>query len=567
VKTLQNQSDVTQRSGRILSAVSFAASEFLKSTNWKDALDDVLEQLGTAVRANRAYYFENSLNDDGELLTSQSAEWVAPDITPQIDNIELQNFSFKEMGMIRWVEIMLQRKPVHGLVSEFPESEREILESQDIQSLVTMPVFSNEDFIGFLGFDDCENLRQWESPEFDALFAAANALGAAIERQHLEDQLRFSQKMDAIGNLASGVAHDFNNMLQVIVALAHIAKEKVGHGHPVQEDLDEIIAASDRSKNLTRQMLIFSRKQDAKHQVVDLGETCESVCTMVRPILGNSITLSLKVDTPAPKIFANTSLFTQVLMNLSLNARDAMPNGGTLEIKCSSVVLDQAAIGPDSNTAPGRFACVTVSDTGSGITSEVSEKIFEPFFTTKEHGEGTGLGLSVAYGIIQQCNGLIKVKSNIGKGSKFSIYVPITNKTANKDHSNYIAPGSETILLVDDEKMVLRSVELLLQTSGYNLLTAENGLEALDIYRAQYDQIDLILTDSSMPVMDGTELLHAALKINPDVKAILFSGYLPDLPDSLKNHKNISILQKPVQQHNLKEAIQAQLELAESTID
>jgi len=560
VESAQDQSHFVQRSGPILSAVGFAASEFLKSTNWKDALDEALEQLGTAVRANRAYYFENSPGDDGELLTSQVAEWVAPGITPQINNAELQNISFVEVGMSRWLEMMRQGLPIHGLVSDFPVSEREILKAQDIRSLVTMPVFAHNNFAGFIGFDDCEYLRQWETSEFDALFAAAAALGAAIERQHLEDQLRFSQKMDAIGNLASGVAHDFNNMLQVIVSQAYIAKSKVNKDHPVQDELDEIIAASDRSETLTRQLLVFSSKQDTSHKVVDLGKICESVETMVQPILGNSISLSLKLVEPAPSIFANTGLFTQVLMNLCLNARDAMPNGGNLEIEVNSVELDQDAIGTDSNARPGRYACVTVRDTGSGMTTEISEKIFEPFFTTKEQGAGTGLGLSVAYGIVRQCNGFIRVKSSAGVGTKFSIYVPVTEKTARVSYKNPIATGSETILLVDDEPMVLESIEGLLQSAGYNLLTADNGLKGLKIYRAHRDQVDLVLTDSSMPGMEGAELLQEIFDINPDLKAILLSGYIPELPDTLKKHKTLSVLQKPVQQEELEEAIRVLLD-------
>ena len=425
MESAEDQTRIALRSGPILSAVGFAANEFLKSSNWKDALDEALEHLGKAVRANRAYYFENGLSEDGDLQTSQIAEWVGPGITPQIQNSALQNVSYVADGMSRWLERMRQRLPVHGLVADFPASERAILEAQNIRSLVVMPVFSHDEFAGFIGFDDCENLRQWEASEFDALFAAASALGAAIDRQHLEDQLRFSQKMDAIGSLASGVAHDFNNMLQVIVSQVHIAKDKISQDHPVQEELDEIIAASKQSEILTRQLLAFSSKRDTKHQVVDLGETCKSVRRMVQPVLGDSILLSVNVVDPAPTIFANTGLFIQVLMNLCLNARDAMPSGGKLEIKCDSVELDRAAIGSDSQAQPGRFACLTVRDWGSGMTAELIEKIFEPFFTTKE--QGTGLGLSVAYGIVKQCDGFIRVKSCVGVGTRFSIYIPVTD--------------------------------------------------------------------------------------------------------------------------------------------
>ncbi len=557
---MQPESSAGLQSGPILSAVGFAASEFLRSTDWKNALDDTLEQLGKAVHANRAYYFENSVSDDGDVLTSQIAEWVAPGISRQIDNSELQNVPYIDAGVGRWLELMRKRQPIHGLVEDFPESEQDILKPQGIRSLVTMPVFSNNNFVGFLGFDDCEYLRQWETSEFDALFAAATALGAAIERQRLEDQLRFSQKMDAIGNLASGIAHDFNNMLQVIVSLAHIAKSKIDQDHTVQEELDEIIKASDRSEALTRQLLVFSSKQDTKHQVVDVAEACESVRTMIRPILSNSIEFSLNVIKPSPTIFANAGLFIQVLMNLCLNARDAMPDGGRLEINCNTVELDQLAISPESNALPGKFACVTVQDTGSGVTAKDGENIFEPFFTTKEPGAGTGLGLSVAYGIIRQCDGFIKVNSSVGAGTTFSIYVPLTEKKASQSYQSHIKPGTETVLVVDDEPMVLHSTSLLLQTAGYHMLTADNGLDGLRTFEAHHEQIDLIITDSSMPGMKGAELLQAALQINPDVKAILLSGYIADLPDSLAKLEHISFLPKPVQPDKLEEAIRELLD-------
>ena len=554
-----DQSATGLRRDQILSAVGIASSVLLKSASWKDALGPALERLGQAAAANRAYFFENETLPDGQIVTSQVAEWAAEGIEPQIDNAELQNFPFVAAGLGRWLDLLTQRKPVHGLISNFPEAERAILESQGIQSLVAMPVFANDKLVGFLGFDDCVSLREWSAPEFDALFAAATALGAAIERQELEQQLRFAQKMEAVGVLASGVAHDFNNMLQAIVSFTSVAKFKLADDDSVQEILDEILAASNRAHSLTRQLLSFSRKEDSRPRDIDLREICESVVTMLKPTLGTTIELAVDIADPAPIIFADASLFSQVLLNLCLNACDAMPEGGQLRIQINSGYVGRNAIEPYSGVNEGDFAVISVIDDGCGMTESVQDRIFEPFFTTKEVGRGTGLGLTVAYATIHQGGGFLEVFSNPGEGTRINVCMPVSKQPRQESSTNKTAAcGSELLLLVDDEPMVLSSTQKLLQAAGYRVLTATNGKEALQIYQDHIQDIELVITDSVMPIMDGTTLIQSILGLNANARAILTSGD-PASASALQEMPNVVLLQKPVTNQRLHETIRQQL--------
>ena len=537
---------VTLRREHILSAVSYVASLLLQSANWKDVLDEALQRLGQAAEANRTYFFENHCSPGGELLTSQIAEWVAPGIDAQIDNPDLQNFPYVPTFQ-RWVDVLGNRQPVHGLIADFPEEERGILEDQEIRSLVVMPVFCQGHWIGFIGFDDCRSFRDWSTPELDALNAAATALGAAIDRQQLENQLRFAQKMEAVGSLAAGVAHDFNNMLQAMVGFTNLAKLKIDAEHEAQKFLDEVIAASEFAHSLTRQLLSFSRKQEYDPDYVDLGKICRSVVTMVKPTLSVSSELTCEIARPSPTVYADAGLLSQVFMNLCLNARDAMPNGGTLGFYCDQrhITADQLKTHP--NCSPGTFACVTVRDNGCGMTPEVQERIFEPFFTTKEIGHGTGLGLSVAFATIGQCGGFIEVTSAVDSGSEFQVYIPSANAPVKRTQAGLQhSSTNETILLVDDEPQVLVSTAALIHAAGYNVLTASDGESGLALFEQHTAEISLVISDAVMSGMNGIRLLETILDANTRVKAILISGYTIQSPESLKGRSSVAILQKPI---------------------
>lgn len=544
--------ELNNRLDDILSAVGYATSEFLRSIDWKTALDRLLKRLGTAASANRAYYFENRISENGRISAYQLAEWTAPGVEPQIDNPDLQGVIYVEAGMERWTELMLDRQPVHGLVTEFPESEREILESQDIRSLFVMPVFAGTNWVGFLGFDDCENQRHWSRPEFDALFTSAEALGAAIERQRLEQELRFAQKMEAVGGLASGIAHDFNNVLQVIVSLAQLAKLEVETGELPMSSLEGIIETGTQAGSLTKQFLVFCHKQEAHSEIVNMDQVIDGVESMLKPALKGTIELSVEVTESNLTVYANASLLSQVLLNLCLNACDAMPGAGKLLLTCDSIEFTDADIAMYNDARAGRYLRCTVTDTGHGMEPAVCERIFEPFFTTKKIGAGTGLGLSVARTIVKNFEGFITLESDLHKGTCFSVFIPIISDASDvENQTRPINGGLETVLLVDDEPVLLRSMQRLLESAGYTVITANNGSEGLRQFNQASDVIDIVITDYLLPEMDGVSMIKSIRQSHPGTKLIVISGAFPEeLPKD-----SCLFLQKPVRINTLTQAI------------
>lgn len=541
----------------ILSAVNFAASVFLQSSSWPAAIDVALERLGKSAKVNRAYLFENETREgDGAVLTSQRAEWVAPGTEPQINNPDLQKFPLVEMGLGRWLATMNQRQPVFGLISTFPEGEREVFQEQGIQSIVVMPVFAKNHLWGFLGFDDCERTRIWSPAELNALSAAATTLGAAIDRQDLESQLRFAQKMEAIGSLAAGIAHDFNNMLQVICSFTSIAKAKIPEGQSAQSDLDQVLDSADRAHGLTRQLLSFAREQRSDPADVSLSGICETVIAMLKPSLRSGIELTTELAFPSPIIFADEGLMSQMLLNLCFNARDAMPSGGQLKLTSQKRRVTEA----DRNHCPvdraGDYAVLTVADTGHGIRPEIIDRIFEPFFSTKER-LGTGLGLSVAFGTIQQCGGFVDVASELGQGTTFRVFIPLAEGKEPKELLPVERPRAKgVILLVDDEPLVLESLGLLIESYGYSVRKADGGDRAMEYINDPSEVIDLVLSDQVMPGTDGISLLQSILVVRPKTKAILMSGYAPNLEELARFHSDVPLIQKPIRNEDLRREIQ-----------
>ena len=544
--------NLNNRRDNILSAVGYATSEFLRSVDWKVALDSVLERLGRAASANRAYFFENRNSENGRVSTSQLAEWTAPGVEPQIHNPDLQNVIYVEAGMERWAELMRDRQPVHGLVHEFPESEREILESQDIRSLFVMPVFSGANWVGFLGFDDCENQRNWSRPEFDALFTSAEALGAAIERQRLEQELRFAQKMEAVGGLASGIAHDFNNVLQAIVGLAEWAKLEIENGELPVARLNEIIDTGTRAGSLTQQLLVFCHKQEANPEIVSMRPVVDVVVSMLKPALRGAIELSVEIKDPEPKVYADSGLLSQVLLNLCLNACDAMPEAGKLLLSGDSVELNDTDVAMHNEAQAGTYMRFAVADTGHGMEASVREKVFEPFFTTKKIGAGTGLGLSVARTIVTNFGGFIAVDSAINVGTCFSVFIPLASDSSELEQQTGASyRAKETVLLVEDEPVLLRIAQQSLESAGYTVITAIDGSEGLERFYQEPASIDIVITDYLLPNLDGVSMIQSIRQSHPATKVIVMSGAFPErLPKD-----NCRFLQKPVRINTLIQTI------------
>jgi PAS domain S-box-containing protein len=381
------------------------------------------------------------------------------------------------------------------------------------------------------------------------------------ERLSLEAQLRQSQKMDSIGRLAGGIAHDFNNLLTVInghASLLTAAEKLTPKG---SDSLKEIVEAGKRAGALTRQLMTFSRKQEFHPQVVDLNEVVNTIAKMLRRILGEDVALSVDFSPGLPSIKADLGMIEQVLLNLAVNARDAMPRGGQLTIRTSALALDSAAALQNPEATPGRFVCLTFSDTGRGIAPENVGRIFEPFFTTKEIERGTGLGLATVYGIVKQHQGWIAVQSRLGEGTTFQIYLPAS--TARSEALQMTATeqkvigGAELILVVEDEAPLLKLIQHILESLGYKVLCCSNGRQALDIWKEHRKKIDLLLTDLILPDgMAGTELARILQEAKPELKVLYTSGYDTErLAKELPRGTPVNLVQKPFHARKLAEMV------------
>jgi len=352
------------------------------------------------------------------------------------------------------------------------------------------------------------------------------------ERKKLEEQLRQAQKMEAVGQLAGGVAHDFNNILTVILGFGQMLQHSLPPDDPKREQMEQILDAGDRATHLTRSLLAFSRKQVMVMQQVELNELTRKHAKFLVRIIGEDVSLKTSFSKEPLLVMADSGQLEQVLMNLATNARDAMPGGGELTIKIESVTLDKEFHRQYGYGMPGRYALVTVTDTGTGMDAETQQKIFEPFFTTKLPGRGTGLGLSIVYGIIKQHGGYITIFSQRGFGTTFSIYLPLVAakvQSSEKPQSFIPKGGSETILVVEDDPAVGRLVESVLKRYGYQVLLAASGDEALELHESGAQEIRLALLDVIMPRMNGKELYESLRRRSPQLKVLFLSGYTADL--------------------------------------
>jgi signal transduction histidine kinase len=382
------------------------------------------------------------------------------------------------------------------------------------------------------------------------------------DRLNLEAQLRQSQKMESIGQLAAGVAHDFNNMLTVIQGHSGMILARTNLPPELLDCAQAIFRAAERAAGLTRQLLMFSRKNVMKPKPLDLRKVVSDLSKMLQRLLGETVTLEFNPPPELPLVQADTGMVEQVIMNLAVNARDAMPKGGTLTISTNPVELDDAYMQAHPEARLGAFVCLRVSDTGCGMDSATMVRIFEPFFTTKEVGKGTGLGLATVYGIVKQHEGWIEVSSEVGKGSTFNVFFPATSEPvrALPPESPLATPvrgGHETILVVEDEQVLRDMAHLILQDCGYQVLAAGSGAEALEVWERNPGRIDLMLTDVVMPGgMSGRELAAKLMPNHPQLRIIFTSGYnVEEMNTDFFRRSRAVFLQKPYTRADLAKAV------------
>jgi PAS domain S-box-containing protein len=366
------------------------------------------------------------------------------------------------------------------------------------------------------------------------------------ERKQLEEQFRQAQKLESVGRLAGGVAHDFNNLLTIITGYSEMALAEIGERHPMRDSMLEIAEAAARASTLTRQLLTFSRRQITEPREIVINDLVRGFEKMLARLLGEEIELELTLDPDGGVLMADPGQIEQVIMNLAVNAHDAMPHGGKLLIETSRVVADEEFSQTHLAVAPGPWVGLSVSDTGTGMTPDVKAHIFEPFFTTKGAGKGTGLGLSTVWGIVKQSRGAIWVYSEPGQGTTFKILFPAVEPKPGRDEAAEVSEspsGQETILLAEDEPGVRNYARQILEKHGYTIVSACNGREALMAARQHPGEIQLLLTDVVMPQMGGAELAAAFSSVRPGARVLCMSGYSDRLwPEA---HAGRNYIQKP----------------------
>jgi nitrogen-specific signal transduction histidine kinase len=405
------------------------------------------------------------------------------------------------------------------------------------------------------------------APLRDAAGGICGTVSAArdVSRERaLEAQLAQAQRMEAVGRLAGGIAHDFNNLLTAISGFGELASAGVSRDDPVSEDIGEILKASDRAAVLTKALLAFSRRQVMQPSTVHLNEVVGGLTPMLRVLLGEEVELVLEWDTELGLVRIDRGQLEQVIVNLAVNARDAMPGGGKLTIATANANMDTRDAGSHVGAVPGTHVKLVISDTGLGMTPEVMEHAFEPFFTTKVRGKGTGLGLSTVIGVVEQSGGTIDTASSPGVGSVFTILLPRVGGASEADgtaeRTNPMRGGSETILVAEDQEGVRLYVERVLNRAGYRVLGAANGQDALALAKT-LPHVDLLFTDMVMPGLSGPELAKLLTAIHPGVRTLYASGYSDEaLDQGFANEGQVPYLAKPFSTDGLLARIREVLE-------
>ncbi|MEM0895314.1 MAG: response regulator [Verrucomicrobiota bacterium] len=551
--------------------VSRISGEFLthKPAAMGVALDKALAHLADFFSADSAFAFE--CTEDGKALSLTSL------LCREDSAQRLMRQTFRELhtASYPWVKYQLNASEV--LYIESPEklppealNERELLLKHGLKTILAVPIKEGGRVAGCLGLHVLSPARPWVREDItclqmcsDVVLNAMNRMHSESEKENLQEQLAQSQKMEAVGKLSGGIAHDFNNMLLPIIGYTDMLLTTMEENDPRNHDLEEIRKAAERAASLTRQLLAFSKKQVIAKTVFNLNEAITSMENMLTRLIGEDVNFQIQLDDSLRTVRADRGQIEQVLLNLVVNARDAMPQGGGITVRTGNIEADNARLSLISEDNPrGNYVYIEVADTGCGMDQELMQSIFDPFYTTKGL-DGTGLGLSVVYGILEQHNGGVVVDSVIGNGSVFTVFLPATAESVapEPDQQNSMALTAPTrstsardlrrgegerILLVEDEAGVSRFVSEALRKNGYNVLTAMNLREARSVFHAEGGNFDMVFSDAVLPDGNGLQLLDEVLNSHPHIRTLLSSGYTDKhaVLEILKQ-RPVSFLQKP----------------------
>jgi signal transduction histidine kinase/CheY-like chemotaxis protein len=498
---------------------------------------------------------------DGSARLGEKFEWRAPGIAGRVEDITDAYRTRFRWSADRFARGEIVELPNPGRPHADAAAERADLERRGVQSLLGIPVFERKALIGYLGFECFRRGGGWSEEDRTLLRLVAEIFASALRRKRAEEalhqsqaQLAQAQKMDAVGRLAGGIAHDFNNLLMVISGHGETLLRELGDGDPLARDVHEIGLAAERAAALTGQLLSFSRRKPVSPRRIDLSQVVSGIADMLRRLLGEHVQLTVEGTSDLWPVHADPHQLEQILVNLAVNARDAMPEGGRLRITTANRHVDETAAHGAGLRAAGDYVVLRVSDTGTGFDQDLAARIFEPFFTTKEQGKGTGLGLSIVYSAVQRSGGAVAVQSQPGRGATFEILVPRARGAVEPEvaeRGDEVSPGSGTILLVEDEEAVRRLVRRELEAAGYAVLEASDGVHALEVATDSAAAIDLLVTDVVMPRMGGGLLAAALLAEHPDVGVLYLSGYPDERVAGSQELPPGEFLQKPFRMEEL----------------
>lgn len=538
-----------QRRERLLKALADSARVLLE-TDGQPNYAAFVEVLGRAAGADRTYVFLNEYRADGALCGCQVAEWCAPGVTPQLNNPELRRCAYDEHGLTWWRETLAAGRTIHARVADLPAPERAALEPQDIRAILVFPLQTERGFAGFIGFDNCHSDTLWSSLEQEYLRNASLNLSLALRRHQLEEALRQSQKLEVVGRLSAGVAHEFNNLLQVVVGYADMLRATLPAGESAARAAEQIYQAGLRAAALTGKLLAFTRRSPALGTGCDLNAQLRDLEPLLTRMLRKNIRLELRLEAAAPAIAVPPTHLEQIVFNLVTNARDAIATEGTITLLTRNQEVE-LPLARTLEVPPGRYTVLQVEDTGCGMDATIQAHLFEPFFTTKPFGRGAGLGLSTVLGLVRQHHGQITVDSTVGRGSRFTVFFPTATPPAVQP-APHPGNGRITVLVAEDDATVRRLLAELLARAGYAVLTAPDGETALEVLRRHPAPVHLLLCEVTAPHQDGTALVQRARQDRPGLPALLLCRHPDDAAaGGTELPADVHLLPKPIQPETL----------------